>query len=358
MSGQKMLWMLLGVIYAVSGAELEYNNRAIRGIISALCTTPDFANSFLVKISGKCPSGVQKDLTSCGISCALEKDKEGALSKFQLEAREHINLYKDQNDEVYIHVDLRQIVERYTGYKDGRVVWNALHKICDQDPILKRLAQGIHTSINIHLSAFYNDDPNTRPLYMNYKLMRERTSNPEYVNSLKFTLDFMLSLLPIAIPSIQMAVKSPDAMYFLSQLINSLSPLQYSYSQYPFSSETVSRVDMLPDLVACVSCMRCKVWGRVQLEGLKCAIKLLASTRNVNIPITRTEIIFFINLINKLSTSVLQYQKYILDSSRTSALQVNKEQMVSKIISTAYTAVATPFLLSKPDTHKKRMCSL
>ncbi|KAH9385156.1 ERO1-like protein alpha [Nematocida major] len=243
-------------------------------------------------------------------------------------------------------------MERYTGY-DGSIVWDAVHKIGKNDSLLPSLLSGVHCSVTIHLCSFYSEDPDNRKLFMNYRLMYKRVK-PEHMKNLKFTLDLLISLLPVAIGDMERIAKGEKAAGAVAALKGSLlRNMQHSYDPYAVTAETVERCAAISGLMGCVDCMRCSVWGRVQFAGLHCALNLLRKAKGESVRISDFDIVCFANLLNRLSVSTTQYQKYISDTIIRRDEDIKRREAQGRVLNTAYSLVAAPLLQSKAALRKK-----
>ncbi|OAG28868.1 ERO1-like protein alpha [Nematocida displodere] len=308
-----------GLMVALSGVVssklFTYSNMAQRAAIAKLCKTEEFSN-IVLKLDEKCPLGVNKTLQKNGVSCnlnRLEVGTDNSLAKFQKEAGENVRIFKDSiTKERYIEIDLRQIIERYTGY-DGRIIWESMYRISQKESLMTQLLSGVHCSISIHLCAFYNENPAGRPLYMNHELMRERVT-PSHVKNLLFTLDFLLSLLPIATNLAKSEGYGDDCNKMLKEVKGTIPPIAYDYQIYGSTKSLVTICDLWIEVMSCVECLRCKVWGKVQFEGMRCAILLVKHALGEKVVIGHQDLVCYVNLINRLSTGVSLYRQFLVES--------------------------------------------
>ncbi|KAI5187568.1 ERO1-like protein alpha [Nematocida homosporus] len=349
-------WILV-LMGGVFGATVYYDNLRARELIAALCSNDKFSKTN-VPISYVCPSTIRSQLASCGPHCQLS-DSEGrssnGLDNFQADVGEHFTLFEEASQkQMYISLDLKKIIERYTGYKEGWVVWGKMYEVVRDDPVLRMAVSGVHCSVTIHKCAFYNVDPSSRKLFMNYAMMGQQV-RPEYLHNLKSTLDLLLSLLPQCIGYMEMVAQGdPGAMILCQELRRALPDVRYNYDQYPVDQRTVERAEALSDLIGCVRCMRCKVWGKVQFEGLKCAILLMLQSRNEQARVSATDIVYLVNLINKMSTAAIQFNRYLAQVLEKKANQVRKQEKIRAIVDGTYSALSVPLLFPRKDLVKRR----
>jgi len=317
---------------------MQYDNTKQRHAIANLCSLGEFSK-VKVDISGICPNLMSSKIEACGVKCSrdqlfrkLSDDKNVRLFSFQEEAGETVEIVPEKDSEkTWIKIDLRNVMERYTGY-NGSNVWQNMHLVAEKDAVLSHLLSGVHCSITIHLCAFYNEDPNTRPLYMNYALMRDRVQL-SHLENLKYTLDCFLSLVPLITNTLYEIGGEENATVrnALDNLKTETPNVRYSYEIYRMNREAEKKAEVISALMSCVECIRCKVWGKVQFEGLKCAVKLLcnqnAKEGEEMFEITKEDVVYLLHLINKLSTSVIQYNRYAAEQQ----LYYQREQMRNQL---------------------------
>ena len=65
-------------------------------------------------------------------------------------------------------------------------------------------------------------------------------------------------------------------------------------------------------IMNCVSCERCRVWGKLQITGLGTAIKVLLSSPDelVHDPLTRQEVIALINTLHQVTPCLCNFRTY------------------------------------------------
>lgn len=253
---------------------------------------------------------------------------------------------RDRDSEAQF-VDLRKNPEQYTGYTGAHAnsVWGAIYNencfelasgcrsgICDsgsckEERVLYRLISGVHTSITAHLAKCYLFESNMWG--EEQSIFRERIAAfPERIRNLNVAF---------AVVARAVAKASPH-----------LHPHQYKYvtgdeENDAFTQNAISRVlksslldpdcrkptfdesDMflqdsrhrLPEFRAgfrniskimdCVGCEKCRLWGKLQFLGLGTALRVLFDERVPDLQ--RNEVIALVNLLHKLSESVLWVDK-------------------------------------------------
>jgi ERO1-like protein alpha/ERO1-like protein beta len=79
----------------------------------------------------------------------------------------------------------------------------------------------------------------------------------------------------------------------------------------------------------CVGCEKCRLWGKLQVQGLGTALKILFSVGNQDIgdqtlQLQRNEVIALVNLLNRLSESVKMVHDMSPDVERLMEDQIAK----------------------------------
>jgi ERO1-like protein alpha/ERO1-like protein beta len=82
-------------------------------------------------------------------------------------------------------------------------------------------------------------------------------------------------------------------------------------------------------LMDCVGCEKCRLWGKLQVQGLGTALKILFSVGNQDIgdqtlQLQRNEVIALVNLLNRLSESVKMVHDMSPDVERLMEDQIAK----------------------------------
>merc|ERR1712173_546809 len=66
----------------------------------------------------------------------------------------------------------------------------------------------------------------------------------------------------------------------------------------------------ISELMDCVGCQRCKVWGKLQVTGIGTALKILFSPRE-ELTLTRHEIVALFNSLGRHSSSVRELEHFL-----------------------------------------------
>lgn len=243
------------------------------------------------------------------------------------------------NDEM-TYVNLLLNPERYTGYvgPSARRIWEAIYtencprypsgEICPEKRVLYKLISGLHASISVHIASDFLLDEATNMWGQNLELLHDRVLRyPDRVRNLYFTFLFVLRAVTKAADYLEQAEYStgnPEDDLKTQSLVRQLvyNPKLQAACPVPFDEAKLWRGESGPELkqliqkqfrnisalMDCVGCEKCRLWGKLQVLGLGTALKILFSVNgrdNVNQPMQRNEVIALVNLLNRLSESVI-----------------------------------------------------
>lgn len=271
----------------------------------------------------------------------------------------------DDKDTDAKYVDLLLNPERYTGYKgkSAHRIWNSiymencfrpnhvhsnpyitderLNDMCLEHRVFYRAISGLHTSINIHLSAKYllsesnslNDALSTPVWGPNLAEFKRRFSpettngqGPNWLKNLYFLYLLELRALAKASPYLereefytgnepedwdtQQAVKDLLKVITLFPDHFDEKTMFVGVEQERLKVEFKAHFRNVSRIMDCVGCDKCKLWGKLQTQGLGTALKILFSGRFDNLhfhvngvdkdfQLQRSEIVALINSIGR-----------------------------------------------------------
>ncbi len=251
-----------------------------------------------------------------------------------------------------IYVNLEKNPHMFTGYQ-GQHIWNAiyeencfsnhLHKLCIEEKIFYKMISGLHSNINLHLSKNFleveknstniNNIENTQvnnTNYFNYAMLNERVLDfKDRVNNLFFLHTILVNTFYKAKANFEKYdiytgnktedFKTQKALKEL--LVNKDIENFYRSSFYTsenlkkfLKSDKLDQIKMrfrnISSIIDCVSCQKCKLYGKLQIYGMATMLKILFS-REENLKLKRNEFISFINLVGKVSGSIKYITEYI-----------------------------------------------
>jgi len=283
-----------------------------------------------------------------------------------------------------IHVDLTLNPERYTGYSGdaSRKVWKSIYEencfspsaattlgqfsaafgpdklnsLCLEKRAFFRAVSGLHTSITIHLSANYPLKESSTPFIKNsgewgpnLELFLQRFDpestngqGPYWLKNLYFV--YLLELRAIAKAAPYLANLSyftgrdeedKDTVKAVKELLGLVGSFNQHFDETSMFNggrqaqelkvEFREHFKNITRVIDCVSCDKCKLWGKLQITGLGTALKILFSgdfdlfqqptlselpVINRNLSLSRNEIVALFNAFGKISMSIMELQRF------------------------------------------------
>ncbi|XP_012277627.1 ero1-like protein [Orussus abietinus] len=275
------------------------------------------------------------------------------------------------------YVDLLLNPERYTGYKghSAHRIWRSIYMencfrpenspnnfiqsskvngMCLEKRVFYRVISGLHASINIHLCSKYllsSKDgldlvcdsaqwgPNLKELQKRFAPEATGGEGPNWLKNLYFVYLLELRALAkaapylereeyytgnesddedtrLAIKDILQVIKSFPDHFNESVMFNGGVQAQLLKEEFRQHFRNISRI------MDCVGCDKCKLWGKLQIQGLGTALNILFSGKfDKWVPslnhfskrqffLERTEIVALINAFGRLSESIFELDKF------------------------------------------------
>uniref|UniRef100_A0A674C137 ERO1-like protein alpha n=1 Tax=Salmo trutta TaxID=8032 RepID=A0A674C137_SALTR len=262
------------------------------------------------------------------------------------------------------YVDLLLNPERFTGYKGPEAwqIWNSIYEEnwktfyswldgqCVEKRAFFRLVSGLHSSINIHLSARYLLDDNwfqkkwghnVSEFQQRFDAQLTNGEGPKRLRNLYFLylieLRALAKVLPLLQrPSFQLYTGQPTqdrqhkrVLLELLQVAKSF-PLHFDETSL-FAGNKEEAVNLKEDfrltfrnisrIMDCVGCFKCRLWGKLQTQGLGTALKILFSERQIEalpksssarltFQLSRQEIVSLLNAFGRISTSIRELENF------------------------------------------------
>ncbi|XP_071963231.1 ERO1-like protein beta isoform X2 [Antedon mediterranea] len=285
------------------------------------------------------------------------------------DAKHDFCVREDESSEHAQFYDLTINPERYTGYKGKAAhrIWNNIYKencfkpdpltpgyqnfltskslggLCLEKRVFYRLISGLHSSINIHLCAKYllapGDGAFTRDMWGQNAMEFQRRFSPEKTNeegplrlkNLYFTYLVVLRAIAKASPYFKQEIfytgqEEQDAE--LQKVVMQIAKLAEKFPNHfnesaMFMGKKASSLKEefrihfwnISRIMDCVDCTKCRLWGKLQVQGLGTALKILFSEKKIGKPgssfiLKRNEIVALFNGFGALSYSVNQIEEF------------------------------------------------
>uniref|UniRef100_A0A8C7FGG0 ERO1-like protein alpha n=1 Tax=Oncorhynchus kisutch TaxID=8019 RepID=A0A8C7FGG0_ONCKI len=264
-------------------------------------------------------------------------------------------LYEESPDSQY--VDLLLNPERFTGYKGHEAwqIWNSIYEEnwktfyswldgqCVEKRAFFRLVSGLHSSINIHLSARYLLDDNwfqkkwghnVSEFQQRFDAQLTNGEGPKRLRNLYFLYLIELRALAKVLPLLQrpsfqlytgQSTQDRQHKRVLLELLQVAKsfPLHFDETSL-FAGNKEEAANLKEDfrltfrnisrIMDCVGCFKCRLWGKLQTQGLGTALKILFSERQIEalpksssarltFQLSRQEIVSLLNAFGRYNSS-------------------------------------------------------
>ncbi|XP_058788778.1 ero1-like protein [Phymastichus coffea] len=276
------------------------------------------------------------------------------------------------------YVDLLLNPERYTGYKgpSAHRIWRSIYMencfrpdnspntfiqsskvdaMCLEKRTFYRVISGLHASINIHLCAKYllsspihvgvgvSPDgqwgPNSEELEKRFSPDTTNGEGPNWLKNLYFVYMLELRALAKAASYLQREeyytgnhIEDQDTRLAMNDILNVISTFPEHFNEsvmfnggieaQVLKGEFKQHFRNISRIMDCVGCDKCKLWGKLQTQGLGTALKILFSGKfekyeptlwTINrkkFYLERTEIVSLFNAFGRLSESIFELDKF------------------------------------------------
>ncbi len=206
--------------------------------------------------------------------------------------------------------------------------------MCTEEKILYNLISGLHTSISTHLSRFYKytitqnawADLRDSPFHFNESEYKHRVlDHPVRIKNMMFLYRLLAKAVVKAAPQIHsnFSIQSEDfnqdmeSKRLLDELMSQLqgydlSPeekesLKFFTPGNPLVKQYQKYIHNISDIMNCVQCQKCRLFGKMQTYGVGTALKILLGYPT---PYKRNQMVALLNVFNKLSMSVNTYYEH------------------------------------------------
>jgi len=252
--------------------------------------------------------------------------------------------------------DLLQNPEKFTGYSGEAAhrVWNTIYNemcfhpetadktlyltsntaksMCLEKRAFYKLVSGLHSSIAVHLCSKYllkeGESKEEAVWGRNYAEFRNRFSpsttndeGPERLKNIYFLYLVELRALH-KIAQILEGLEGKEAE-FKTSLEETLKNIEAFPSHFDeselFKDDTIENQELrknykqkfmeISEMMDCLGCERCKVWGKLQVTGVGTALKILFTPLE-KLELTKHEIVALFNSFGRHSTSISELEEF------------------------------------------------
>ncbi|XP_063241551.1 ero1-like protein [Bacillus rossius redtenbacheri] len=325
-----------------------------------------------------CEHEFSRELGYLNTTISADAYREFARWKAHDDARDSFCDSEDDHEDAE-YVDLLLNPERYTGYRGepAHRVWHSIYMencfrpkntygayiqssklsgMCLEKRVFYRTISGLHSSINIHAVSKYllSDNtsllgspegkwgPNLQEFHRRFDPERTDGEGPSWLRNLYFLYLLELRALAKASPflereeyftgneaedeEVRLAVRN-----FLSVVrsfpdhFNESSMFSGGKQARKLKEEFRQHFRNISRIMDCVGCDKCKLWGKLQIQGLGTALKILFSGKfdsmdpfgndlsdvsKSKFQLKRGEIVALFNAFGRLSTSIVELEKF------------------------------------------------
>ncbi|KAH3675962.1 hypothetical protein WICMUC_002258 [Wickerhamomyces mucosus] len=239
----------------------------------------------------------------------------------------------DLIDNKGVIIDISKNPERFTGYLPtperniwGMIYQNQLEGECKiEQEVFYDIISGFHSSVSTHLSNEYfnNETNNWEP---NLNLFKFKVGNhSERISNIYFNYSILLKSIFKIYPYLQkyqLNQFAPSNDLILKKKIKSLInefPNNYKIfdENLMFTSNLIKdefklKFKNVTRLMDCVTCDRCRLWGKIQSTGYATALKILFDDNNPKLlqNLQKIEIQSLFNTFDRLTKSIESIQKF------------------------------------------------
>ncbi|XP_027755911.1 ERO1-like protein beta isoform X2 [Empidonax traillii] len=297
------------------------------------------------------------------------------------DSQDHFCELDDERSPDAQYVDLLLNPERYTGYKGPSAwrVWNSIYEencfkprsvyrplnplapsrgesfytwlegLCLEKRVFYKLISGLHASINLHLCANYLLEetwgkprwgPNVKEFTRRFDPVETKGEGPRRLKNLYFLYLIELRALSKVAPYFERSVvdlytgnghEDAESKALLLDIFRDTKSFRMHFDEKSMFAGDKKGAKSLKEefrlhfknisrIMDCVGCDKCRLWGKLQTQGLGTALKILFSEKEIqslpeNSPskgfqLTRQEIVALVNAFGRLSTSIKELQNF------------------------------------------------
>lgn len=315
-----------------------------------------------------CEDRKEEEIRLSALDTTISKKDKAAFETWQDYDDAQMDFCEPQDEDPsnMEYVDLTINPERYTGYKgkSPRRIWNSIYRencfkpdqeittyesfatkrfvtgLCLEKRAFYRLISGLHSSINIHLCAKYLLSEgklgqqvwghNVEEFQRRFHPNNTKGEGPIRLKNLFFTYLVVLRAIDKAAPILEnqkfysgIPSEDEDVRATVKNLLKVIrtfpnhfnesamfqgDPLQAQqlFEEFRMHFRNISRI------MDCVGCDKCKLWGKLQTQGLGTALKILftPASRKKPLRLKREEIVSLFNGFGRLSSSVKELEEF------------------------------------------------
>jgi ERO1-like protein alpha len=185
-------------------------------------------------------------------------------------------------------IDLLEAEEAFTGHStDSAQLWENIRAQAKGDEMLLMLISGIQYSITVHLSSFHKK---ILGFYFSNPLLFRKKDREIHRLNLYLTYIFVKR----CVGSIEIGEMEEER-----RLSRAIGSGRNEVSDVP---SVVEKLQRMIDLLGCLDCERCRLWGMIQFRGLKAGFKALEGGTELS----DADKVYLVNLLMRLSVGMVE----------------------------------------------------
>ncbi|XP_022378872.1 ERO1-like protein alpha isoform X1 [Enhydra lutris kenyoni] len=235
------------------------------------------------------------------------------------------------------------------GKSEENTFYSWLEGLCVEKRAFYRLISGLHASINVHLSARYllqetwlekKWGHNVTEFQQRFDGILTEGEGPRRLKNLYFLYLIELRALSKVVPFFERPdfqlftgnkVHDAENKMLLLEILHEVKSFPLHFDENSFFAGDKKEANKLKEdfrlhfrnisrIMDCVGCFKCRLWGKLQIQGLGTALKILFSEKLIaNMPesgpsyefhLTRQEIVSLFNAFGRISTSVKELENF------------------------------------------------
>lgn len=235
------------------------------------------------------------------------------------------------------------------GKSKENTFYSWLEGLCVEKRAFYRLISGLHASINVHLSARYllqdtwlekKWGHNISEFQQRFDGVLTEGEGPRRLKNLYFLYLIELRALSKVLPFFERPdfqlftgnkIQDAENKKLLLEILHEIKSFPLHFDENSFFAGDKKEAHKLKEdfrlhfrnisrIMDCVGCFKCRLWGKLQTQGLGTALKILFSEKLIaNMPesgpsyefqLTRQEIVSLFNAFGRISTSVKELENF------------------------------------------------